>query len=149
VGVLGAVLHGLAAASLGLIPSPGGSLPALQFGVIQYDSPGSPDTGTNRSLNGEYASVRNTSSRAIQLRGMTVRDVANHIYVFPSMSLGAGRTVRIHTGRGTNTASDVYWRQNNYVWNNDGDTATLRNAAGTRLDTCRSTSTGTGKIACP
>ena len=97
-GIVLAAARGLAAGSLGLIPSASASSPALQFGVIQYDSPGSPDTGTNRSLNGEYAAVRNRSSRAIQLRGVTVRDVANHVYVFPSMSLGAGRTVRIHTG---------------------------------------------------
>jgi hypothetical protein len=148
VGILGALAHGVAAGSLGLIPSSAASSPALQFAVIQYDSPGSPDTGTNRSLNGEYASVRNPSSRAIQLRGVTVRDVANHVYTFPSMSLGTGRTVRIHTGSGRNTASDVYWRQSNYVWNNDGDTGTLRNASGTRIDTCRWTSSGTGKTSC-
>jgi hypothetical protein len=88
------------------------------------------------------------TSRTIQLRGVTVRDVANHVYVFPSMSLGGGRTVRVHTGRGTKSATDVYWRQSGYVWNNDGDTAILRNASGRRLDTCRWTSGGTGKTAC-
>jgi hypothetical protein len=30
----------------------------------------------------------------------------------------------------------VYWGSGNYIWNNTGDTATLRNASGKTLDTC-------------
>ena len=93
--------------------------------------------------------LRNGSSKAVQLKGATVRDPQNHVYTFAAMSLGANKTVRLHTGKGTNTAADVYWGQSNYVWNNTGDTATLRTAARTLIDTCKWTTTGTGKIACP
>jgi hypothetical protein len=51
----------------------------LQFGKIYYDSPGS-DTGSNASLNAEYVTIKNSSSKARSLTGYTVRDKANHLY---------------------------------------------------------------------
>jgi hypothetical protein len=39
--------------------------------------------------------------------------------------------VTVHTGSGTDTATDRYWGYGSPVWNNDGDTATLRTADGT------------------
>ncbi|MEV6619047.1 hypothetical protein AB0N31_35390 [Streptomyces sp. NPDC051051] len=36
-------------------------------------------------------------------------------------------TVRIHTGLGRDTRTDFYQDRRHYVWNNDSDTATLRN----------------------
>jgi hypothetical protein len=108
----------------------------VRFSRVQYDSPGS-DTGTNRSLNAEWAAVHNYGSRARSLTGWTIRDPEGHVYRFPSFRLKPGRTVRVHTGHGTNTSTDLYWRQGFYVWTNTGDTAILRNRSGTRLDTCR------------
>ena len=50
-------------------------------------------------------------------------------------------TVRIMTGRGTNTAGVRsttlrYWGKTSYVWNNTGDTITLKSPKGAVLDTC-------------
>jgi hypothetical protein len=146
---LAAAAASLAAGLMVVAPAPASAAPALQFGTIQYDPPGSDTRTTNAKLNAEYVNVRNVTKRAVQLKGVTVRDAQNHVYRFPAVSLGAGKTVRLHTGRGTNTTTDVYWGQGNYVWNNGGDTARLRTAAGTVIDTCKWSSTGTGKIACP
>ena len=44
--------------------------------------------------------------------------------------------VKIHTGDGNNTSTDRYWGSGNYIWNNAGDTATLKDAKGKKLDTC-------------
>jgi hypothetical protein len=104
---------------------------------------------TNAKLNAEYVVVRNGSTKAVQLKGVAVREAQSHVYTFPALSLGAGKAVRLHTGKGSNTAADVYWGQGNYVWNNTGDTAKLRNPAGVLIDTCKWTSSGDGKIACP
>jgi len=60
----------------------------------------------------------------------------------------AGASVKIHTARGANTRTDLYWRQGNYVWNNDGDKAILKNAAGVRIDTCKWGSSGSGATNC-
>ena len=47
--------------------------------------------------------IKNTSSTTRSLTGYTVRDKANHVYKVGTFSLGGGRFVRIHTGKGTNT----------------------------------------------
>jgi hypothetical protein len=108
----------------------------VRFSYVQYDSPGS-DTGSNKSLNAEYIVVKNYGKTARSLTGWTIRDPNGHVYKFGSFTLKAGRTVRLHTGRGRNSQSDVYWRHDWYVWNNTGDKATLKNKARTTVDTCR------------
>jgi len=69
------------------------------------------------------------------MTGWTLRDRANHVYRFGTFKLGAGKSVVIHTGRGTNTAANLYWRSGWYIWNNDVDRAVLKNRAGTTVST--------------
>jgi hypothetical protein len=45
-------------------------------------------------------------------------------------------SVRIHTGKGTNTSTDRYWGRSWYVWNNTGDKAYLRNPDFVLRDSC-------------
>ena len=118
----------------------------LQFGKVVYDSPGS-DTRTNTSLNAEYVVIRNTSSTTRCLTNWTVRDVANHVYRFPSFCLGGYKSVTLHTGRGTNTAAHRYWGSGSYIWNNTGDKAYLRNGSGTLMDSC-AWGDGVGYLTC-
>lgn len=123
--------------------------PPVQFGKIQYDSPGS-DTGSNASLNAEYFVIKNYSNTTREMHSWTVCDAQNHIYSFPStFHLGPKAGVRVHTGKGTNAGSDRYWGLSNYVWNNGGDSARLRNAGGTQVDGCGWTSVGAGYKICP
>jgi hypothetical protein len=139
----------LAAAALAvpqLTPTAEASTYPLHFTKIYYNSPGS-DTGSNTSLNAEYVTIKNTSTTTRALTGYTVRDKSNHVYKFGTFSLGAGKSVRIHTGKGTNTPTDRYWGRAAYVWNNTGDTAYLRNPAGTLRHTC-SWGNGIGYINC-
>jgi len=49
----------------------------------------------------------------------------------PSFILAAGATVTVHTGTGTNTATDLYWGLGSSVRNNAGDTATFKAPDGT------------------
>jgi hypothetical protein len=58
------------------------------------------------------------------------------IYRFGTYRLGAGKTVTVHTGSGSNSARHPYWRQDSYVWNNDGDRARLMKPNGTTVDSC-------------
>jgi hypothetical protein len=71
----------------------------------------------------------------------------DHLYTFGTYTLGAGKTVTIHTGNGSNTARNRYWRLDNYVWNNDGDKATLKKPNGTIIDTCSYSGAGSA-VAC-
>ena len=110
--------------------------PALRFFGTQYDSPGT-DTRSAASLQAEWISLVNTGPRAVTLTGYTIRDASNHVYKFGAVKIAAkGGRVWLRTGKGRATATTVYWGSGNYIWNNTGDTAYLRNAAGKTLDTC-------------
>jgi hypothetical protein len=80
--------------------------------------------------------LKNTGSSARSLSGWTVRDVANHVYRFGTFTLRAGYSVTVHTGSGSNNSSNRYWRSGWYIWNNDGDTARLKNGSGMLMDRC-------------
>ncbi len=90
---------------------------------IEYDPPGD-------DVQGEYVRIQNLGGRAQVMTNWTLRDVANHVFTFPSFTLAAGGTVRVWTKGGTNTATDLYWGSNQAIWNNTGDTAYLQDAVG-------------------
>jgi Lamin Tail Domain len=126
----------MAAFSVAATATPAAAASAIQITRVYVNSPGS-DTGSNTSLNAEYVSIKNTSTTKRSLKGYTVRDQSSHVYTFGAYTLGAGKTVKIHTGKGTNTSTNRYWNQSWYVWNNSGgDSATLRTASGTFVDKC-------------
>lgn len=119
----------------------------VQFGKIYYNSPGT-DRATNLSVNGEYVAIKNGGTTARSLTGWTVRDAQNHVYRFGTFTLGAGKTVLLRTGKGVNTTTTRYWGLGYHVWNNTGDKAVLRNAAGTAIDSCSWASNGLGYKNC-
>ncbi|MBB2747387.1 UNVERIFIED_ORG: putative extracellular nuclease [Microbispora rosea subsp. rosea] len=114
--------------------------PAIQITKIYYDSPGK-DTRSNTSLNAEYVWLKNTSSKTVAVTGWTLADTSRHRYIFPAFSIPAGKTITIRTGSGKSGTSTRYWGMGNYVWNNDKDTASLRNAGGKLIDSCSYNST--------
>ncbi|MGI8433755.1 MAG: lamin tail domain-containing protein [Nocardioidaceae bacterium] len=118
----------------------------LRFTYIQYDSPGS-DNGSNASINAEFVTIYNPSSIARPLTGFRVHDLQSHFYRFGTFQLGPHKSVRLHTGKGTNTATNRYWGQGYYVWNNTGDSAFLVSAGGDRVDFCH-WGDGPGSIHC-
>ncbi len=116
--------------------------PARRLVKIQYDPPGD-DVQTNSQLNKEWVQIGNFGTKPWKLTGWTLRDLSGSRFKFPSgFTVQPGVTVTIHTGKGTNRAQHLYWRQGNYIWNNTGDKATLRNAAGKVVDTCAYSGTG-------
>ena len=56
--------------------------------------------------------------------------------VTDGFTISGGNSVKVHTGRGSNTAKNLYWRSDSYIWNNDGDTATLKKKNGVVADKC-------------
>src|SRR3954447_13783307 len=130
------VAFGLATLVLAATASAG-----IRITQINFDSPGA-DTGSNSSLNAEWVRLKNTGSSGKVISGWTVRDTSNHVYKFGMFKLGAGKSVTIHTGKGSNTASNRYWRSDEYIWNNDGDRAKLKSKAGNVIDTCSYSGSG-------
>ncbi|WP_433894232.1 lamin tail domain-containing protein [Streptomyces sp. CA-111067] len=125
-----------AAAAVIAVPSPAGAAAgSVHLTKIYYDSPGV-DRGSAASLNAEYVQINNSMSKSVSLKGWTLTDAAKHRYTFSTYSLGAHKTVTVHTSKGTNTAANRYWGSSWYIWNNDKDTATLRKNTGATVDTC-------------
>jgi hypothetical protein len=136
------------AVAVAITAVPAEAASTVQLGKIQYDAPGS-DTSKNASVNGEYVVIRNAGTTARSLKGWTVRDAARHVYTFGTFTLGAGKSVVLRTGKGTNSSTTRYWGLGWHVWNNTGDTAYLRNSAGTQKDSCSWGSVGNGyKVTC-
>nr|WP_067279020.1 lamin tail domain-containing protein [Streptomyces jeddahensis] len=100
---------------------------------VQADSPGF-DDGSNWSLNGEWVEIVNTSRRAVNLVGWTLRNEDGVRYRFGYLRLAAGSTVRVHTGVGRDTRYDVYQDRRRYVWDNRSDTAALYDDGGRLVD---------------
>jgi len=100
--------------------------PKVEISEVQYDAPGR-DTRTNRSLNKEWVELTNTTRRAVNLDGWTLSDSDGHTYTFDHYRLAGRATVRIHTGEGRDTRTDLFQDRRHHVWDNRSDTATLRN----------------------
>ncbi|MEU8383027.1 lamin tail domain-containing protein [Streptosporangium sp. NPDC048865] len=131
------------------------AIPAVQFTKIYYNSPGSPDNGANNSLNGEWAQLRNTTRKAINLRGWTLRDktsAPDHVYMFGAFTLGAGKTVTVRTGKGTDTSTTRYWGRSGgtfaYIWNQASDTGYVRDPSGKLVDSCSYNSSRVESVSC-
>lgn len=117
----------------------------MEIHKIYYNPPGR-DVRANWAYNREWIQLHNRSGSRITLTGWTVRDAQGHTYTFRTYTIKAYGYVRIHTGKGTNTQTDRYWGLGNYVWNNTGDTATLKNRSGTVIDRCSYNGSGVYKV---
>jgi competence protein ComEC len=116
------------------VATDGGTNPdtALVIDTINADAAG--DDRTN--LNDEYVVFRNSGDAPLDLSGWTVTDEAGKTYTIPEgFTLAAEATVTLHTGSGTDTEADLYWGAGSPVWNNDGDTVTVRTDNGTIVRT--------------
>ena len=104
--------------------------PRITIPTIHYDAAGNDNYAEN--LNDEYVVFKNTTNRDIRMKGWKVHDEGRiHVYTFKRFKLGAGKKVTLHTGEGDDTRRHLYWdRTYGAVWNNDGDTVTLKNRSG-------------------
>ncbi|WP_435279617.1 lamin tail domain-containing protein [Streptomyces sp. 1222.5] len=112
---------------------PGRDRAAVFISEVQYDSPGR-DNRSNRSLNREWVEITNSTRRVVNLDGWTLEDEDGHSYTFDHFRLEGRSTVRVHTGVGRDSRTDVFQDRRNYVWDNRSDTATLRNDHGRFVD---------------
>lgn len=78
------------------------------------------------SLKDEWVKITNKGSSPVSLAGWKIEDEGNnHEYSFTSFTLESQATVALYTGKGTDTATELYMGSNSPIWNNDGDTAYL------------------------
>lgn len=60
-----------------------------------------------------------------------LNDEANHRFELPYFILNPGKTVTVHTGRGSKTSTELYGNRGTAVWNNNYDNAYLYDSLGT------------------
>ena len=88
--------------------------------------------------NQEYVKITNSGTTAVNLKDWKIKDKGYiHTYTFPSYNLKVKSTVTLRSGKGTNSASTLYWQKNIFIWDNhdlkrheNGDTAYLYNPQG-------------------
>jgi len=92
-------------------------------------------SGDDRDALAEEAiTLVNRGDRSLDVTGWVLQDRADHTYTFPDgYELGTGDSVTVHTGAGTDTASDLYWDAGRPIWNNRGDTIIVTNADGVEI----------------
>ena len=95
------------------------------FGIL-FNPPGSEPQG-------EFLLIQNDRTVAVDLAGWTLRDLADHVFTFPAFTLAPGHDVRVWTGIGMNDPGNLFWGRRQAIWNNTGDVAMLRDAAGTEI----------------
>ena len=105
----------------------------VEISSVQYNSPGRDDQ-SNRSLNKEWVELTNTTRDSVNLDGWKLTAEDGRTYTFDDYRLAARATVRIHTGEGRDTRTDLFQDRRHYVWDNHSDTATLRNDNGRVID---------------
>ncbi|WP_411963402.1 lamin tail domain-containing protein [Haloferax sp. YSMS24] len=94
---------------------------------VVADAPGN----DNDNLDEEYVTLRNDGEEPIDLSGWTISDAVGATYTFAEgTELAAGATMRLYTGSGTDSADERYWGRSSAVWNNGGDTVTVRDETG-------------------
>lgn len=89
-----------------------------------------------KTLNGEFVQIANLTGTPVDMTGFKLMNSKRVIYKFPSYTLKGNSKVKVHTGSGTNTATDLYWKRSTQVWGNTTDTATLKRPDNTVADTC-------------
>ena len=108
------------------------SQPASDIAVTEIHEDAEGDEFEN--LDDEYITFTNNGNSEVDMSGWTVSDAADHVYTFPSgFSLATEQSVTLYTGSGSDTDSELYWGEEAPVWNNGGDTITLRDASGSEI----------------
>jgi len=88
---------------------------------------------------GEYVRIANVIDEVVEIRGFVLTDRYGHRYTFPALALKPGYSVLLLSGRGIDLTDPrkqivLYWQSEGPIWNNDGDTATLRAPDGALVD---------------
>ena len=97
-----------------LAPSAGAPVVKIAPWCSQFDGPGN----DNYTLNEEYVCFEHVGGDPVDMTGWHVKDEQNNTYTFPPFTLSVGAHVRLHTGSGTDTSSDLYWGLGSAVWGN-------------------------------
>jgi hypothetical protein len=100
----------------------------MSFDIIQYSGEGN----DNEHPNNEWVQFENGGDAAVSLDGWMLTD-GYYEYEFSGVTVEPGDTIRVYTGKGEDTGSEVYWGYESAVWNDDGDTVYLYDDNGNQV----------------
>jgi len=123
-----ALVFALASVST-VAPGEASAAACVRFSATHFDATG--NDNTNR--NGEWVRIKNYCSTTKLLSGWKIHDYGNkNTYTFRTgLKIGAGASITLYTGSGTNTSTKRFWDKSQQVWDNTGsEYAYLKNATG-------------------
>jgi len=83
----------------------------------------------------EYVEIYNDGTTPVQLRDWTLRDIENHVFVFPGFVLGPQQYCRVYTNQYRPENCGFSYYSLSPIWENDGDCAYLKDSDGVLIDT--------------
>ncbi len=104
----------------------------IKICTINYDAPGNDVNNPN----GEWVTICNTGHQDVDMSNWKLYDTAKNTFSFPlGFVLKMGQSVTIYTGRGIDTATELYWGKiYGAIWTNNRDCAYLEDDEGTMVD---------------
>lgn len=103
-------------------PSCGEPNTSIRIGEVQANPPGNDRT----NLTEEWVELVSRSQDDVDLSGWVLRDeTTGHIFNLGPAVLGAGETLKVRTGNGSDTATDLYLNETFPVWSNTDETVLL------------------------
>lgn len=94
--------------------------------TIRYDAAGNDD----ENLNDEWIEFQNKGTEAVNLEGFVLEDSASNNYTFGAVTISPEQILKLYSGCGADTITALYWCSDGSIWNNNGDTAILRDTEG-------------------
>jgi competence protein ComEC len=92
--------------------------PDVEIIDIEYDPPDDPLD--------EYVQIENNKNKDVDMTDWRIKAETGERYDFPEFTLRAGKKVKVWTGSGTDTSTDLYWGSPNPVWKDNGSCAYLK-----------------------
>jgi len=103
---------------------------SLSVARIHADATGN----DHENLHDEYVVFENRGDSSLDLSGWSVRDAADHVYIFPKeVTIAPGARVTLYTGSGSDTDGERYWNSDSAIWNNGGDTVLVTRTNGSTV----------------
>ena len=83
-----------------------------------------------KNINGEYLRICNITDQALNVDGYWLTDATGGQWMFPPLTIPAGHTVKVHSGKGVNAVDPkeqlaIFLGNDRPIWNNRQDRATL------------------------
>jgi beta-lactamase superfamily II metal-dependent hydrolase len=83
----------------------------------------------------EIVALQNIGNHTVDMDRWKLCDIGDkHCYTFERFKLAKQATVKLWTGMGVDTINELYWKQKNPIWDNNGDTARLLDSKGRIVD---------------